>query len=291
MAIKIEMLRCFRAVADHGTLADAAEVLGRTPSAVSMMLRQFEDHLGAPLFETGRKSRLTPLGELVRRQAGRELEHFDRTVAAIEGLARAEQGHVRVIATPSVAQGLMPAVLRRHMAARPGVRIELRDTDSAAIEQELRAGNADIGLASLPPLPGFDRHKILSDRFGVVCRADHPLARAGRAPGWADLDGVEFIANGLCHRIEDTGFQPILRAARLEVRNTASLLSLIRAGAGLTVLPELAVLPDFTGLAFLPLRDSTARREVFLFTPAEALQAPAVRELAAAIRAADFQQS
>ncbi|MEL6121714.1 MAG: LysR family transcriptional regulator, partial [Pseudomonadota bacterium] len=42
MAIKIEMLRCFRAVADSGSLADAAEILGRTPSAISMMLRQFE---------------------------------------------------------------------------------------------------------------------------------------------------------------------------------------------------------------------------------------------------------
>lgn len=71
MAIKIEMLRCFCAVADHGSLADAAEVLGRTPSAVSMMLRQFEDHIGSPLFEGGRKARLTPLGELIRIEADR----------------------------------------------------------------------------------------------------------------------------------------------------------------------------------------------------------------------------
>ncbi|WP_254703064.1 LysR family transcriptional regulator [Roseovarius sp. THAF8] len=53
------MLRCFLTVAERGNLADAAEALGRTPSAVSMMLRQFEDHIGAPLFEAGRKSRLT----------------------------------------------------------------------------------------------------------------------------------------------------------------------------------------------------------------------------------------
>ena len=81
MAIKIDMLRCFLTVAERGNLADAATALGRTPSAVSMMLRQFEDHIGAPLFEAGRKSRLTRLGELIRVEAGRELAHFDRTVA------------------------------------------------------------------------------------------------------------------------------------------------------------------------------------------------------------------
>ena len=50
MAIKIEMLRCFVAVAEHGNLNDAANRLGRTPSAVSMSLKQLTDHLGAPLF-------------------------------------------------------------------------------------------------------------------------------------------------------------------------------------------------------------------------------------------------
>jgi len=49
----------------------AAKELGRTPSAVSMMLKQFEDHIGAPLFEAGRKSRLTALGEMIHVEARR----------------------------------------------------------------------------------------------------------------------------------------------------------------------------------------------------------------------------
>ena len=73
MAIKIEMLRCFRAVADHGSLAEAARTLVRTPSAVSMMLKQFEEHVGAALFESARKSRLTPLGELIHAGVGSTL--------------------------------------------------------------------------------------------------------------------------------------------------------------------------------------------------------------------------
>lgn len=286
MAIKIEMLRCFRAVAEHGSLADAADALGRTPSAISMMLRQFEDNVGAPLFETGRKSRLTVLGEQIYREATRELDHFERTVAAIEGLARAERGHVRVIATPSIAQVVMPPILRRYMHSHPGVRIDMRDSDSATIEQELLAERADIALASLGEVPGFDRAPLFSDRFGAVCRADHPLAGDWDDLTWADLRGIDFIANGLCAQIRDAAFQPILEAARLSVANTGSILGLVRAGLGITVLPELAVLPDFADLRFLPLRDSAARREVFLFTPPAALQTPVTREMAACIRAA-----
>ena len=56
MSIKLEMLRVFRVVAEFGTLAAASRNLGRTPSAISMTLSQLEDQIGAPLFETDRKT-------------------------------------------------------------------------------------------------------------------------------------------------------------------------------------------------------------------------------------------
>ena len=61
---------------------------------------------------------------------------------------------------------------------------------------------------------------------------------------------------GLCHQITDERFQPILAAARLTVRNTASLLGLVQAGVGLTLLPRLVALPGFGDLNFLPLRSA-----------------------------------
>jgi len=283
LAIKIEMLRCFRAVAEHGSLADAAEVLGRTSSAVSMMLRQFEDHVGAPLFESTRKSRLTPLGELILIETTRELSHFERTVAAIEGLSRAEMGQVRLAVTPSVAQVIMPPILQGYMKTHPGVRIDMRDTDSASVQRELSAERADIGMASVGHMPGFERHLIFTDRFGVVCPVDHPLAQSWSELAWKDLEGVDFIANGLCNFIHDEGFAPIMAQSRLNVRNTASILSLVRGGVGVTLLPELAVLPEFLDLKFLPLIDAAARREVWMVTPPKHMMTPAAQALANAI--------
>ncbi|MDE2632954.1 MAG: LysR family transcriptional regulator [Paracoccaceae bacterium] len=284
MAIKIDMLRCFQAVANHGSLAAAATVLGRTPSAISMMLKQFEEHIGAPLFETARKARLTPLGALILTEAQRELGHFDRTIQAIEGLSQAKLGSVRLAVTPSVAQTVLPPVLQRFMQDHPKVRIDLRDMDSTAVTDELIHDRADIGLASIASLPGFERQILFSDAFGVVCRADHPLSQNWHDLSWADLQGVDFIVNGLCAQISDEAFQPVLDAARLTVRNTASLLGLVQAGMGLTLLPRLAVLPGFNDLCFLPLRDTTVRRTVWMVTPPRQMVPPAVRAFAEVLR-------
>ena len=284
MAIKIDMLRCFQAVANHGSLVAAATVLGRTPSAISMMLKQFEEHIGAPLFETARKARLTPLGALILTEAQRELGHFDRTIQAIEGLSQAKLGSVRLAVTPSVAQTVLPPVLQRFMQDHPKVRIDLRDMDSTAVADELIHDRADIGLASIASLPGFERQILFSDAFGVVCRADHPLSQNWHDLSWADLQGVDFIVNGLCAQISDEAFQPVLDAARLTVRNTASLLGLVQAGMGLTLLPRLAVLPGFNDLCFLPLRDTTVRRTVWMVTPLRQMVPPAVRAFAEVLR-------
>ncbi|MCP1170618.1 LysR family transcriptional regulator [Limimaricola litoreus] len=276
MAIKIEMLRCFCAVVQHGSLNEAASQLGRTPSAVSMMLKQFEEHVGAALFETARKSRLTPLGEMIHTEARREIEHFGRTVAAIEGLSRAEDGQVRLAVTPSVATAILPEVIRRFRRDHARVRIDMRDMDSASVQRELEAERADIGIASIAAGSGFEHKLLFSDPFGVVCAPQDPLARRGDPVGWEDLQDRDFIAHGLCRQIEAAAFAPILAGALLSVPSTASLLALVRAGVGLTLLPRRAV-PRDEGLVFLPLADGAARRHLSLVSQPRRLLPPAAR--------------
>ena len=277
MAIKIEMLRCFTMVATHGSLSDAADALGRTPSAVSMMLKQFEDHVGTALFETARKSRLTPIGELILTQARREVDHFQNTVSVIEGLSRSELGYLRLAVTPSIATTVLPAVIKAFATTYPKVQIDLRDMDSAAIARELGDERADIGIGSLPEIEGMTRTELFSDAFGVVCRKDHPLAKNWDQLTWRTMDDHTIIANGLCAQITDPDFAPILARSRLMVPNTASLLGLVRQEVGITVLPRLAVAGLLDEFAFLPLVDVTARRVVHLMSRPENLLMPAAR--------------
>jgi DNA-binding transcriptional LysR family regulator len=283
MTIKIEMLRCFAVVARSGRLATAADTLGRTPSAVSMMLKQFEEHLGAPLFESERKSKLTALGAFALDEATRELDHFARTVAAIESFARSESGFVRVAAVPSVAEAILPQVVRDFLLDHPSVRIEIRDMDSAAVLREIEQERVDLGLATGAGA-GIDREALFSDAFGVVCRADHPLATVDQPVAWRALDPGTFIANGLCAHIADEAFQNIFKESQLMVRSTTSLLALVRAGVGVTVLPRLVIDGGESELRFLPVADPEARRHIDILRRAHAALSPVARNFEVAIR-------
>jgi DNA-binding transcriptional LysR family regulator len=265
-------------VATHGSLSDAADALGRTPSAVSMMLKQFEDHVGSALFETARKSRLTPIGELILAEARREVAHFENTVSVIEGLSRSELGYLRLAVTPSVATTVLPAVIFKFAEKYPKVQIDLRDMDSATIARELERERADIGIGSFPNVEGMRRTELFSDAFGVVCRKDHPLAENWDQLAWPTIGDQTIIANGLCKQITDPDFAPILARSRLMVPNTTSLLGLVRQGVGITVLPRLAVANFLDELAFLPLVDVAARRTVHLMSRPNNLLMPAARE-------------
>lgn len=291
MAIKTEMLRCFVAVADSGNLADAADRLGRTPSAVSMMLKQFEEHLGAPLFESERKSRLTELGAFVLGQARRELDHFDRTVEMIEAYAGSEAGFIRVAAVPSVGTVMLPKVLQRFHAARPGVRVDVRDMDSLSVLRELEKERIEIGLASGERAGAdIEREKLFSDSFGIVCREDHFLVQRARPVAWDDITGLPFIANGTCSLIDDDVFRRVLERSTLSVRNTTTLFAMVRAGVGITVLPQLALDGAGGDIVFVPLVDASARRNIEMLCRVHTGLSPAaeafreyVREVAAEV--------
>ncbi|MGI9510693.1 MAG: LysR family transcriptional regulator [Geminicoccaceae bacterium] len=287
MAIKIDMLRCFAAVAASGNLADAADKLGRTPSAVSMMLKQFQEHLGAALFESERKSRLTAFGTFAFEQATREIEHFERTVTALEHFSRAKAGFVRVAVVPSVAAAILPAAVRDFVEGHPGVQIDIRDMDSAAVLRELEQERVDLGLATaIGAGPDIMCEELFSDAFGVVCRPDHPLAKRPGPIDWLDLDPWPFIGNGICRSIADEHFQQVFASSGLMVHNTTSLLAMVRAGVGVTVLPRMSVGPAEDRLIFLPAADPVTRRRIDILRRSHITPTPATMAFEAAIRRA-----
>lgn len=281
MAIKIEMLRCFAVVARHGNLSEAAEELGRSPSALSMMLKQFEDHLGEPLFETDRKSKLSPLGSFVLEQAQHELRQFDSTVQAIEGFAKARQGRVRIAAVPSVAGTILPQAISSYAQKFPEVMIELRDMDSASVLRDVASEQVDIGLATASQFSGsLHRQDLLSDAFGLVCPANHPLAQHQCPLTWADLKPHIFIANELSAQISAPASKLLHENARLKVHTMTAILAMVQAGLGVTILPEMTATQALaSGLVFCPLADTQARRQIHLLRRADQPASPAAREL------------
>lgn len=275
------MLRVFVEVARAGNLVSAADSLGRAPSAVSMTLKQLEAHLGQPLFESERKSRLTALGAYVFEMANRELAHFDRTIAALNDFARARSGEVRIAVVPSFAATILPNLVLDFTAASPNVRLDIHDMDSASIQRELDRERIDLGIVSDARQSSDVRlTQLASDRFGVVMRSDSPLAKRKRA-FWQALAEVDLIANPLCERIDEPRLRAALESARLRVHNTTTLLAMVRAGLGVTVLPELVCQQADAQIAFRALDNPAAARRIDLISRARDTPSPATASFAA----------
>jgi len=284
MALTLGQLRVFLEVADLGNIKDAAEKIGRTPSAVSMSLKQLEEHLGGSLFESDRKTTLTSLGEYVLTVARAEVRGFDRSVAAVQAYARNEIGRLEIACVPSVATQIMPMVLNDFLAARPDIELDVRDADSESVELSIERQRVELGIAGRPANAGIVAFTpVFRDRFVLVCSAENPLARTDAPVHASDLGGVRFIANGASARMRDPEFQAISQASRLMVRNVTSLLALVRADFGVTVLPALSAAAD-KAVCCRPLAGEDLYREVGLLTRAGRALSPVAEAFSAAFR-------
>ncbi len=266
MVIKIEMMRCFCIVAQTGNLAEAADKLGKTQSALSMTLKQLEEHLGQRLFEGERKAHLTPFGQQAFDLSLNQVRQFDETVTNLEMMADANHGLIRIVSVPSVAALLFPAVLDYMTQRFPGVKVELRDTDSQQVLDALVAGKAEIGVASgFQPLSGISSEPLFEDQFGLVCAINHPLNRRPKNPTVDDTMAYPFIRNALCHLIRSNRFLEKLEAADVSIPNTHSLITMIQTGKWVTVLPETVArfIPKTT--VFRPIIDLPDKRQVHLY--------------------------
>ena len=263
--IRIEALRAFVEVADHGNIKDAAARLYRTPSALSMTLTQIEDRLGCALFETDRKSSLSEMGRFLYDQAVVLLRDYDRAMERIEAQSKARSGRLRIASVPSVATILLPPFLQHFMISRPDLDIDLVDTDSTDVRHLVQTGEVDLGLAGLSgTLPGLSTAPIFRDPFMLVCHHASPIAAKGAVLDWSDLEGEALIMNEAARAVTSAPFQRLAGAARLSVRNVASLLAMVQAGMGVTLLPALATVNLPNTLTVRALADPACLRTVGL---------------------------
>ena len=269
MALKLEMLRVFQTVAEQGSLSLAAAKLGRTPSAISIMLSQLEDNIGDRLFETDRKNKLTPLGALVLAESRRANEAFVRSTEAIRRHAMSTAGLIRIAAVPSATVTLLPNVVTSFRKHRPDVRLEISDVDTASVVRRVQLDEADIGIISSETDTGHDGEIILTDELGIVCHKESAISAAwaeGRQT-WDVLSLEPFISNPLCSIVKAPEVQAILLECNLEAKNTTALLAFVRNRIGATILPKSAMITE-PDLKFLcPANDQAKRHLIKIHAP------------------------
>ena len=284
MLSKLDQVRTFKTVAECGSLIDAAKILNRTPSAISMSLKQFTQQLGGELFETDRKSILTPLGDFVLEQSRTALNDFDESMESIERYAEGDFGTVRIACVPSFSTRMLPKIVKQFSLKMPDVRLELRDIDSDLINKAVSKGIIDLGIASRLGKDHQLKTKLLFEEpLGVVCQPNHLLAKQVKPVSWAQLKTQEFVSSELHKLLNNSHIDQLRKKAKLHIHNLASLLTFIIEGFGVTLLPRSAI-PDHLGLCFLPLEDASAQRQLFLIEHKKHKLSPAVKSFKAQIK-------
>ncbi|WP_411133556.1 LysR family transcriptional regulator [Streptomyces sp. C10] len=288
MTLNLPQLRAFLAVVDTGGFSAAAAELGMSQSAVSHAVASLERELTAPLLIRATPVRTTVLGAKVLPHARMALS----AVRSVEQLAAdaggTMTGTVRLASTPTVCQGLVPGLLRHWREDRPRITVRVFEGDSAEVAAWLEDGTADAAVLIDPPpapagkyAPSGPGIELATDEYRALLPRDHPLADEPRVD-IRDLEDDPFLIspNGCearvrtLHSLAGLRFSPTHR-----VRDLATLISMVQAGLGVTVLSEVSrslIPPD---LVLLPLQPQTSRRLVLTGPPARPWH-PALRTLA-----------
>jgi DNA-binding transcriptional LysR family regulator len=179
MTLDLDTLNTLVLTHDLRGYRQAADRLGRTPSAISLQMKRLQEDVGAPLFrKDGRGTALTEAGEIVLRYARKMLALNDELLHTVRGAHLA--GSVKLGFSQDFAETVLPQVLSQFSTLYPLVQMEVRIEGNAALVQAVETGEIDIALAvgqadrhTAEVLGDLDLVWIAGDRFAT--RPDQPL--------------------------------------------------------------------------------------------------------------------
>ena len=238
------------ALADTCHFGQAAERCCVSQPTLSGQIRKLEEELGVTLFErTKRSVETTPLGEAIIEQARRVLEQAD----ALRQLAQTYQdplvGPLRMGAIPTLSPYLIPLILKPLNKQYSQIKLVLSEELTDTLLTRLRKHEIDAALLATPVEdPDLESIPLFDEPFWLVHPRDHTLSGKKKIIQ-VDLDGADLLllseghclaeqAMAVCHMQERhlQGDMADLRAASLE-----TLLQMVGAGFGCTLLPALAL--------------------------------------------------
>jgi DNA-binding transcriptional LysR family regulator len=269
--IELRQLRAFVAVAEERHFGRAAERLHIAQPPLSLTIRRLEAELGAPLlYRTTRRVDLAPAGEVLLARPTPTLAAVEAAVEDARRAARGEYGRLSIGFTGSATYSLLPSLATTLRAHLPGVELELHgEMLTPAQVAGLLDGTLDLGLLR-PPVdePDLSLAPVRREPFVAVLPRAHRLAAADGV-ALEELAGERFVTypshpRSVLHQVVESmcaahGFRP--RSA-LEAAETATLVSFVAAGFGVSLVPESVAQMTVAGAVYRPLRDDDRQIEL-----------------------------
>ena len=245
--MEMHQLRYVVALARTRNFSRAAELCHVSQPSLSQQIQKLEAELGERLFErTRREARLTSVGDAFLRRAAAILEEVEAARREVSEAQDLKTGTLRLGVLPTIAPYLLPGMMARFTPKYPGLEVIVQEDTTSQLTRQVLACDLDFALVSNPfEERGLQTLELLEEELLLALPPHHALAdRSEISP--VDLEDERFILMkeghclgdqvlSFCHR-RDLRPQISFRSAQLE-----TLQALVRAGLGLSLIPEMAV--------------------------------------------------
>jgi len=242
--ITLRQLRYLAALARHRHFGRAADECAVTQPALSMQIKELEREIGADLVERRPSDvTLTETGVEVAQRAERILA-ATRDLVDFARHREVLSGPLKLGVIPTIAPYLLPKLLPRLQAAYPSLRLEVRETQTATLLDELIGGELDCLLLALPiEHTDVEMLALFTDRFLLAAPAGEPIPRRPLNAKDVDERRLILLEEGHCLRDQSLAFCATKRrdsAAALGSTSLATVMQMVANGYGVTLVPEIA---------------------------------------------------
>jgi LysR family transcriptional regulator, hydrogen peroxide-inducible genes activator len=242
--ITLRQLRYFASLARHRHFGRAAESCRVTQPALSMQIRELEEEIGVELVErrTGEIA-LTATGTEVARRAERILASAQNLV----DFARHREilaGPLKLGVIPTLAPYLLPKLLPRLQSTYRSLELQLRETQTASLLDELISGDLDCAMLALPiDHADIDTFPLFKDRFLLAMPAGEPKPRRPLKADDVDQHRLILLEEGHCLRDQALAFcsgRSHDAGSTFGATSLATVMQMVANGYGVTLVPEIA---------------------------------------------------
>ncbi len=286
MKLDVLGMEAFVGVATLGSFARAADALNVTSPALTRRLNNLEAQLGVLLLErTTRSVSLTQAGASFLPRAQHLLDELSTTLNEISATGQAQRGTVTLACVPTVGVQFLPALLREYSRRHPDNRVRILDHTSWGVAEAVHKREAEFGInIADAQFSELESTPILKDRFALICRRDHPLARRSQLK-WEELRGHALIVpgGGSSNRpVLDAALGPlnIQLPALYEVQRSATAVGMVAEGLGAAIVPQLSIQPGaYPQLRLIALTAPVVERSFVVLRRKGSVLSPAAQTL------------
>jgi LysR family hydrogen peroxide-inducible transcriptional activator len=267
--MNIRDLRYFLAVVKYKHFGKAAESCFVSQPTLSAQLKKMEEFLGVQLLERSNKHvTITPVGEAIAVRAQRIISETDDLIGYARSLQDPFSAEIRIGSIPTLGPYLLPHLIPTLRTQFPDLKLRLYEGQTHDVVKRLRDGALDMLVLAVPvDIEGLSSKVVFREPFYLAVPQDHPLASKSKVKV-DQLKETELLLleDGHClrqHAMEFCAWQAAADKQNFEATSLETLRNMVSAGAGITMMPKLAVPAESTpSLTYIPFEKPEPGRDI-----------------------------